>query len=171
MSHDVLCSGYLAKEGGRGHSHKNKQTRFFILNDLFLYYYETQPVRPNQQIVFLSESRRWRLFLACPSKFCLCNPVCYSVFFVLFGYLYCFECWSRGFQVYYVAEKASKVDATIGRITTSFVGARRLWLCCADNVTQSCLCALPQQIIHIFPLLGQIASYSSPQFHIYCPAL
>jgi hypothetical protein len=46
MSLDVICSGYLQKQGtSKGHRSISKKNRYFVLTDLFLYYYTEPPVR------------------------------------------------------------------------------------------------------------------------------
>lgn len=41
---DIICCGYLIKEGGEGHRYKNEKRRWFVLKDLYLYYYSSPPV-------------------------------------------------------------------------------------------------------------------------------
>eukprot|EP01122_Echinamoeba_exundans_P011836 TRINITY_DN483_c0_g1_i1.p1 TRINITY_DN483_c0_g1~~TRINITY_DN483_c0_g1_i1.p1 ORF type:complete len:512 (-),score=103.03 TRINITY_DN483_c0_g1_i1:44-1549(-) len=43
MSLDIICQGWLAKEGGKGHTYKNRKVRWFVLKDLFLFYFTEKP--------------------------------------------------------------------------------------------------------------------------------
>jgi len=46
MAQTIICSGYLEKTGGKGHSTKNTKSRWFVLQNVFLKYYE-KPVCSN----------------------------------------------------------------------------------------------------------------------------
>lgn len=46
---DTIHRGFLIKEGGQGHQYKNEKKRWFVLKDLFLFYYSAPPVRSSPE--------------------------------------------------------------------------------------------------------------------------
>lgn len=46
---DTVHRGWLYKAGGEGHNYKNSKKRWFVLKDLFLYYYSGPPVRNTRE--------------------------------------------------------------------------------------------------------------------------
>lgn len=48
---DIIYSGYLIKEGGKGHQYKNEKRRWFVLKDLYLFYYSSPPVCNHVQMM------------------------------------------------------------------------------------------------------------------------